>query len=77
MKTQRRLLPILVWVVLMGSDAAAAAPAGPPRLDARVRREVVDSLCAGLLREYVSPDTARLIATRACHEPPRMKVASR
>ena len=44
--------------------AQAPAPATPARIDATVRRAVVDTLAARLIRHYVDADTGMLIAAK-------------
>jgi hypothetical protein len=52
---------------IAGSSAASAqapASASPARIDATIRRSVVDTLAARLIRHYVDADTGMLIAAK-------------
>ena len=56
-----------IALVAAGSSVAktqAPAPASPARIDAAIRRAVVDTLAARLIRHYVDADTGMLIAAR-------------
>jgi hypothetical protein len=46
------------------AESQAPSPATPARIDASVRRAVVDTLAARLIRHYVDADTGMLIAAR-------------
>lgn len=63
------VLNAAIWLGVGSIEAlaqlpATAAPAAPTRIDATIRRAVVDTLAARLIRHYVDADTGMLIAAR-------------